>query len=137
MTQKTTHAGVFVIQEHHATHLHYDFRLEIEGVLKSWAVPKGVSVELKEKRLAVLTTDHPLEYASFEGVIPEGYGAGRVILWDTGTFENHTVKNGKKLSLSEAFENGHIKIMIHGSKIHGFYTLTRFKDKNWLLMKAL
>lgn len=130
------HKNIFVIQQHHASHMHFDFRLEIDGVLKSWAVPKGPSTNPKIKRLAVLTEDHPLDYATFEGQIPEGYGAGTVIVWDTGTYKNETEKNGKKFSMPEAFEHGHIHIILKGKKLKGGYTLTRFKDKNWLLVKT-
>jgi len=129
---------IFVVQKHQATHLHYDFRLEIDGVLKSWAVPKGPSTTPKEKRLAVLVEDHPLSYATFEGIIPEGYGAGTVEIWDSGTFENRTEKNGVPVQLAEAFKNGHIHIRLSGRRLSGDYVLMRFKgDKNWLLTKVL
>lgn len=128
---------IFVIQQHHASHMHYDFRLEIDGVLKSWAIPKGPSTNPKIKRLAALTEDHPIDYASFEGIIPEGYGAGTVIVWDTGTYENENEKNGKPISMQHAFDNGHIKIILHGKKLQGSYALTKFKgEKNWLLVKV-
>lgn len=127
---------IFVIQQHHASHMHYDLRLEMDGVLKSWAVPKGPSTDPHEKRLAAETEDHPLDYATFEGIIPSGYGAGTVIVWDTGTYQNITEKKGKPLSMQQAYKAGHIKIELHGKKLQGAYTLTHFKDRNWLLIKG-
>jgi DNA ligase D-like protein (predicted 3'-phosphoesterase) len=130
---------VFVIQKHDASSLHYDFRLEIEGVLKSWAVPKGLSTDPREKRLAVLAEDHPLEYADFEGVIPDGeYGAGAVLVWDKGTFRNLREKDNQKVSMVDAFEKGHITIWLNGKKLKGGYALTAFKKKGqnqWLIVK--
>lgn len=129
---------IFVIQKHDASHLHYDFRLEMNGVLKSWAIPKGPSTDPSEKRLAMETEDHPLDYATFEGVIPEGaYGAGPVIVWDTGTFENIKEKNGKKVPLKDCYNNGQIEVNLHGKKLQGGYALIR-TDKNlkkWLCIK--
>jgi DNA ligase D-like protein (predicted 3'-phosphoesterase) len=131
---------MFVIQKHAARNLHYDFRLEVEGVLKSWAVPKGPSLNPKDKRLAVPTEDHPLEYADFEGVIPEGeYGAGAVMVWDFGTYRNLTEKKGQPVSMAEAVPHGHLKVWLEGKKLRGGYALTRFKkppDEAWLLVKA-
>jgi DNA ligase D-like protein (predicted 3'-phosphoesterase) len=131
---------IFVIQKHGASHLHYDFRLEVDGVLKSWAIPKGPSTDPQEKRLAVPTEDHPLEYAGFEGVIPEGeYGAGTVLVWDTGKFRNITEKKGVALDLPVALAHGHLKVWLEGRKLKGGYALTRFKtgkDEAWLLVKA-
>jgi DNA ligase D-like protein (predicted 3'-phosphoesterase) len=131
---------IFVIQKHAARTLHYDLRLEVEGVLKSWAVPKGPSTDPKEKRLAVPTEDHPLDYADFEGVIPEGeYGAGAVLVWDMGTFQNITEKKGQPVPLEEAVPHGHVKVWLEGKKLQGGYALTRFKtgkDEAWLLVKA-
>jgi len=122
---------VFVIQKHLASHLHYDFRLEIDGVLKSWAIPKGRSANPKEKRLAVATEDHPMQYASFEGVIPEGeYGAGKVIVWDKGTFGN--LKEGK--TLAESYDTGHLVINLQCKKLKGGYSLLRTK-MGWLMVK--
>lgn len=128
--------NIFVIQEHHASRLHYDFRLEIDGVLKSWAVPKGPSTDPQVKRLAALTEDHPLGYATFEGIIPEGYGEGTVIVWDTGTYTNLTKKNGVPLTMAQAFDHGHIKVELHGKKLKGAFALTKFRENNWLLVKV-
>lgn len=132
MKKKKTGRSIFVIQKHDASHLHYDFRLEIDGVLKSWAIPKGPSTDPKDKRLAILTEDHPIDYADFEGVIPEGnYGAGKVIVWDKGTFSNK-----KDKTLSEQFDDGVLEVEIKGKKIEGGYALRRFRgEKNWLLIK--
>ncbi len=131
---------IFVIQKHDASRLHYDFRLEVDGVLKSWAIPKGPSTDPQEKRLAIPTEDHPLEYGGFEGVIPEGeYGAGAVLVWDTGKFRNITEKKGVALDLPEALAHGHLKVWLEGRKLKGGYALTRFKagkDEAWLLVKA-
>ncbi len=130
---------IFVIQKHDASSLHYDFRLEVDGVLKSWAVPKGPSTDPKEKHLAVPTEDHPIEYAAFEGVIPEGeYGGGTVLVWDTGTYRNITEKDGKEVPAAEAIKNGHIAVRLEGEKLRGGYALTRFrtgKGEAWLLIK--
>jgi DNA ligase D-like protein (predicted 3'-phosphoesterase) len=130
----------FVIQKHAARSLHYDFRLEADGVLKSWAVPKGPSTNPKDKRLAMPTEDHPLGYRDFEGVIPEGeYGAGAVIVWDRGTYRNLTEDDdGDEVPVSEALAGGHLKIWLDGEKLRGGYALTRIgkgKDKRWLLVK--
>jgi DNA ligase D-like protein (predicted 3'-phosphoesterase) len=131
--------GIFVIQKHDASNLHYDFRLEVDGVLKSWAVPKGPSSNPSEKRLAVQTEDHPLEYADFEGIIPEGeYGGGTVMVWDAGTYKNMNDKNDKKLSMGEAIKNGHVLFWLEGKKMKGGYALIKSgkgKKKNWLLIK--
>jgi DNA ligase D-like protein (predicted 3'-phosphoesterase) len=138
--REASEAPLFVVQKHAARHLHYDFRLEVEGVLKSWAVPKGPSLNPKDKRLAVPTEDHPLEYADFEGVIPEGeYGAGTVMVWDIGTYRNITEKKGVPVSMAEAVPHGHIKVWLEGKKLRGGFALTRFKkppDEAWLLVKA-
>jgi DNA ligase D-like protein (predicted 3'-phosphoesterase) len=131
----------FVIQKHDATALHYDFRLEAGGVLKSWAVPKGPSTDPREKRLAMPTEDHPLQYGTFEGVIPEGqYGAGPVIVWDHGTYRNLTTRSGKEVPVRRALKDGHLKFWLDGEKLSGGYALTRAalgrsrRDK-WLLVK--
>jgi DNA ligase D-like protein (predicted 3'-phosphoesterase) len=123
----------FVIQQHAASTLHFDFRLEAGGVLKSWAVPKGLSTDPREKRLAVEVEDHSLGYADFEGRIDEGYGAGRVIVWDTGSYRPLT--DG---SVEEALENGHLSFWLEGEKLRGGWTLQRTGggDKpQWLLIK--
>ena len=129
---------LFVIQKHNASHLHYDFRLEIDGVLKSWAVPKGPSTDPHDKRLAIETEDHPMDYATFEGIIPEGeYGAGSVIVWDIGTFSSIKEKNGELISPAQSYKNGQIEINLDGKKLHGNYALIRTEgdDKKWLLIK--
>lgn len=119
----------FVVQEHHASHLHWDFRLEMEGVLKSWTVPKGPSMDPKDKRLAVMVEDHPLEYGGFEGVIPEGqYGAGEVCIWDKGMFALE--KGGPEQDI--------IEFTLNGRKLKGRFALARMQKtgpKNWLLIK--
>ncbi len=128
--------SIFVVQKHDATHLHYDFRLEIEGVLKSWAVPKGPSLNPEDKRLAIETEDHPIDYANFEGVIPEGhYGAGTVMVWDKGSYENMTEKDGKNISAKKGYENGHMSFELKGKKLKGAFSLNRFREDKWLLIK--
>lgn len=126
----------WVIQKHDASNLHYDFRIEAEGVLKSWSVPKGPSLDPRDKRLAVPTEDHPLEYADFEGVIPEGeYGAGTVLVWDTGRYEHLTDQD---VDVAEALRRGRVNIWLEGSKLRGGYALTRTGRGNgdqWLLIK--
>jgi DNA ligase D-like protein (predicted 3'-phosphoesterase) len=125
----------FVIQKHAASSLHYDFRLEVDGTLRSWAVPKGPSTDPREKRLAVEVEDHPLDYADFEGVIGEGnYGAGAVIVWDAGTYRNLD----EKRSMAEALEAGHAKFWLEGQKLKGGWTLQRIRGgakPQWLLIK--
>jgi DNA ligase D-like protein (predicted 3'-phosphoesterase) len=123
----------FVIQQHAARTLHYDFRLEIDGVLKSWAVPKGPSTDPREKRLAVEVDDHSLEYADFEGTIGPGYGTGAVIVWDRGTYRS--LSDGPA---EEALARGHLSFWLEGEKLRGGWTLhrTRGGDKpQWLLIK--
>jgi DNA ligase D-like protein (predicted 3'-phosphoesterase) len=124
----------FVIQKHAARSLHYDFRLEADGVLKSWAVPKGPSLDPREKRLAMPTEDHPLDYGDFEGVIPAGqYGAGEVIVWDTGTYR---VLGDDPAAT--ALANGHLSFWLEGSKLRGGFALTRVGGggrERWLLVK--
>ncbi len=123
----------FVIQKHDASRLHYDFRLETrDGVLLSWAVPKGPSLDPRQKRLAVETEDHPLDYIDFEGVIPEGnYGAGTVIVWDTGTYTTER-------DIRQQFCDGKISFILSGKKIKGSFSLIRIRQrqKQWLLIKS-
>jgi DNA ligase D-like protein (predicted 3'-phosphoesterase) len=120
--------NIFVVQEHHSRRLHYDFRLEREGVLKSWAVPKGIPDDSEEKRLAVQTEDHPLEYARFEGEIPKGeYGAGKVIIWDKGSYQ------------TKVWDQKMVEVILDGKKLQGRYVLVPLKragEKNWLMLKA-
>lgn len=130
----------FVIQKHDASSLHYDFRLEIGGVLKSWAVPKGPSTDPSEKRLAIPTEDHPADYIDFEGVIPEDeYGGGTVLVWDTGVYENETTDDdGEEIPPEDAVDRGHISVVLNGEKVSGGYALTRTgsgDDSRWLLVK--
>lgn len=127
----------FVVQEHHARRLHYDFRLEVNGVLKSWAVPKGPSLNPADKRLAIQTEDHPLEYRTFHGTIPAGhYGAGEVAIWDSGTFEPEGTQ-----SAAEQIERGEIKFTLYGKKLKGSFVLVRIRGrangakKEWLMIK--
>lgn len=129
---------IFVIQKHDAQTLHYDFRLEVDGVLKSWAVPKGPSTDPSDKRLAVATEDHAIDYADFEGVIPEGeYGAGPVLIWDRGTYENVNEKDDGLRSMDDSLRDGHVLVRLSGEKISGGYALQRIDDEEdqWLLVK--
>jgi len=130
---------IFVIQKHQASSLHYDFRLEAGGVLKSWAVPKGPSTDPRVKRLAMPTEDHPIEYASFEGRIPEGeYGAGTVEVWDSGSYRNLKIEDGNEVPPEKAIDKGHITFWLEGKKLKGGYALTRTgsgKGERWLLVK--
>lgn len=127
----------FVIQEHHASTRHYDFRLEVDGVLKSWAVPKRPSSNPKDKRLAVPTEDHPLDYIDFEGVIPDGqYGAGSVVVWDSGTYRD--LAGEDDAAIADRLAAGHLTIWLDGEKLHGGYALTRIAtgdDERWLLVR--
>ena len=130
---------IFVIQKHAARNLHYDLRLEIAGVLKSWAVPKGPSMDPRQRRLAVETEDHPLDYAQFEGRIPEDeYGGGTVLIWDTGTYRNLKEDDASPLSMEGSFKAGHIAIWLDGKKLEGGFALIRTGEpekKQWLLVK--
>jgi DNA ligase D-like protein (predicted 3'-phosphoesterase) len=123
----------FVIQQHHATSMHWDFRLEVGGTFKSWAVPKGPSTDPRVKRLAVEVEDHSLEYAGFEGRIGSGYGKGGVIVWDTGTYRSLT--DGP---VEEAIANGHLSFWLEGRKLRGGWTLQRTRGgakPQWILIK--
>lgn len=132
----------FVIQRHKASRLHYDFRLEMDGVLKSWAVPKGPSLNPHDKRLAMMVEDHPYDYKDFTGTIPEGnYGAGIVEIWDKGYYtsleDNGNKKDDEKV-LKAGLEDGNLKVVMHGKKLKGEFALVRIKgdDSNsWLLIK--
>ena len=134
---------MFVVQKHDASRLHYDFRLEMNGVLKSWAVPKGPSLNPADKRLAMMVEDHPFDYRTFEGIIPEGnYGAGTVIVWDEGTYEplENTSENKKEneKKLLKQLRAGSLKFVMHGKKIKGEFALvkTNYQGENsWLLIK--
>jgi bifunctional non-homologous end joining protein LigD len=133
---------VYVIQKHDASHLHYDLRLEVGDTLKSWAVPKGPSTDPKVRRLAMPTEDHPIEYATFEGTIPEGqYGAGTVMVWDIGTYRNvRGEKNPEeKATMEEAYGQGKLEVWLDGKKLKGGYALIRTgrleEKRGWLLIK--
>lgn len=133
--KKSNSGSIFVVQKHDASHLHYDFRLEIDGVLVSWSIPKGPSKDPAIKRLAIRTEDHPLDYATFAGTIPFGYGAGTVEIWDHGTYENI-----KDEPIEKCLKNGQIEIALHGKKLKGNYVLirTNFSEKeSWLFKKMI
>jgi len=144
--KKSTKGGLrFVVQKHDASHLHYDFRLEMEGVLKSWAIPKGPSLNPQDKRLAMMVEDHPYDYRTFEGTIPEGnYGAGTVMVWDEGTYEalgheTEPIKKQEKVLLEE-LKKGDVKIVLHGEKVKGAFALVKMKgrgENTWLLIKKV
>lgn len=139
--KKTVEKPIFVIQKHDATNLHYDFRIEIDGTLKSWSVPKGPSTDPSTRQMAIPTEDHPMDYANFEGVIPEDeYGGGTVMIWDKGTFENiKKDDNGHSMSLKKSYEKGTLEIELKGKKLKGGYALVEMKsgkmEGNWLLIK--
>ncbi len=118
----------FIVHEHHATHLHFDFRLEMDNVLKSWAVPKGPSMNPRDKRLAIMVDDHTLAFGSYEGIIPEGqYGSGAVVIWDQGDYE----------LLNGSIAAGRLEFFLHGKKLRGIFLLAKMsgKIKEWLLIK--
>jgi bifunctional non-homologous end joining protein LigD len=120
----------FVVQKHRATSLHYDFRLEHDGVMLSWAVPKGPSLDPANRRFAMQTEDHPIEYNQFEGVIPEGeYGGGTVMIWDRGTWEPEVE------DVDQALAKGDLKFTLHGQKLRGSWVLVRMRQRQWLLIK--
>ena len=133
---------IFVVQKHAASHLHYDFRLEMDGVLKSWAIPKGPSMNPADKRLAIMVEDHPYSYKDFEGTIPEGnYGAGNVIVWDNGTY---ILADEDRLDIDEHklqsdLQKGHLSFILNGKKLKGEFALVKLKTKQentWLLIKS-
>lgn len=129
--RRAARGPIFVVQKHAASHLHYDFRLEIDGVLASWAVPKGPSMNPADRRLAIRTEDHPIDYAGFEGVIPKGhYGAGTVMVWDKGTcaFDGDD-------SASEQLSRGELKFTLAGQKLEGGFVLIQTSGRSWFLIK--
>jgi DNA ligase D-like protein (predicted 3'-phosphoesterase) len=139
--KKTSSELIFVVQKHAASHLHYDFRLELDGVLKSWAIPKGPSMNPQQKRLAIRVEDHPYDYKDFEGTIPEGnYGAGKVIVWDQGTYNLVDKMNKEDLEtqLNADLKAGVLHFILNGKKLKGAFALVKFKSKQdttWLLIK--
>ncbi len=138
---KSSKRPIFVVQQHAARAMHYDFRLEVDGVLVSWAIPKGPSLNPRLKRLAVMTEDHPIEYAKFEGIIPKGeYGAGPVIVWDRGTYKNIREKDGKLIAMKTCVRGGQIAVFLRGKKLKGGFALIRMGQKageksQWLFIK--
>lgn len=139
--EKSKNELIFVVQKHFASHLHYDFRLEIDGVLKSWAIPKGPSMNPEERRLAIMVENHPYAYKDFEGTIPEGnYGAGTVIVWDNGTYTLSDEQNKGEVEnkLKEGLQKGHLSFILNGKKLKGEFALVKLKIKQkdaWLLIK--
>lgn len=129
----------FVVQKHEASHLHYDFRLEIDGVLVSWAVPKGPSMDPAAKRLAIKVEDHPYDYKDFEGVIPKGYGAGTVMIWDYGTYHvDDASPEESETIMHNNLKKGHVSFFLEGQKLKGEFSLIQMKDRQenaWLLIK--
>jgi bifunctional non-homologous end joining protein LigD len=143
-TERREHRGAlqFVVQKHQASHLHFDFRLELDGVMKSWAIPKGPSLDPAVKRLAIEVEDHPIEYNTFEGTIPEGaYGAGTVMLWDRGTYSADDASGGVVAALRRGYEQGELEIVLHGERLQGSWALVRTRrgsrrGAQWLLIKV-
>lgn len=139
--EKSNNELIFVVQKHAASHLHYDFRLEMDGLLKSWAIPNGPSMNPKEKRLAIMVENHPMEYKNFEGTIPEGnYGAGTVIVWDTGNYTLVDSQNEEKIEekFKGALQKGNLSFILNGEKLKGEFALVRLKELKrnaWLLIK--
>lgn len=138
----TSKFPIFVVQKHQASRLHYDFRLEAKGVLKSWALPKGPSLNPEDKRLAIMVEDHPFDYRTFEGIIPKGnYGAGIVMVWDEGTYSIPGVETHKECEkkLEEGLEKGHVDLTLEGTKLKGNFVLVLIKSSDkpntWLLIK--
>src|ERR1700753_1549742 len=130
----------FVVQRHHASHLHYDFRLELDGTLKSWAVPKGPSMNPGDKRLAMMVEDHPFDYRKFEGIIPNGnYGAGVVMIWDKGTYTSLADERADDVkTLRAGLKSGNLKFKLNGEKLKGEFALVKLhsaEDNSWLLIK--
>lgn len=140
-TKKSVSNLIFVVQRHKASRLHYDFRLELDGVLKSWAVPKGPSMNPKDKRLAMMVEDHPYDYKDFEGIIPEGnYGAGIVEIWDSGTYSDlkNSPQQEAEKNLRKGLKSGDLKFQLFGKKLKGEFVLVKLKgkeDNSWLLIK--
>lgn len=137
---KSQNARIFVIQKHQASRLHYDFRLEVDGVLKSWATPKGPSTDPRERRLAIATEDHRLDYAYFEGKIPKDeYGGGSVLVWDTGHYRNMKEDDDHPISMEKCIEEGRVAVWLEGQKLRGGYALIKTrrqgKSEQWLLIK--
>lgn len=139
--KKTSSKGLrFVVQKHDASHLHYDLRLEYRGILLSWAVPKGPSLNPEDKRLAIQVEDHPIDYQYFEGVIPKGnYGAGTVEIWDHGTYTTPDFTQTKEIEnyLEKGLEKGHFSVIFDGEKLRGEFSFIKLKQKEneWLLIK--